>query len=499
MPLLSLPLEIINMIVSELPCKDVLGLMCTNRDLHDLLIRDLYKRNLDTDPGELALYWCAMNGAMQGMRHLLSWKVDLNRGLTYEGRWSLIIGLEAKSALVLAIEDDNLGMVDLLLKHGADVNYLSNDYPPWDTMPYTPLEVAVGRGNAVMTLFLLQKGAKIRDQITLSRAIRHGGLLAWVEAGRYNKRELQSPDVPEVAFNYDFRSVVEVLHLYGANVNEVPLLHDAVLYYGSLDDGVIEYLLYLGADVHAMDDVGASVISRVFRTQYRDARGSEAFAKLLIAHGAKFFPDELTVLLENAILREKLEDLHLVLKYGVDVNSLWCEEGGCLHLVIKHVFRDDMTQEGFLRLLLSRGADVHLKDHESSTPLIHAVSFPWNINLAKPLLDAGAKVQCHGEEGAQLLNFLIRNGLTTWFDPRTDELQRFLKYLEDLEDTEDLEDLSEWEPFPDFSEMDAMIKLVLEYGVCPDYTDDSGQCPLDLPGAGLFSALKPWLSKRGKA
>lgn len=49
-----------------------------------------------------------------------------------------------------------------------------------------------------------------------------------------------------------------------------------------------------------------------------------------------------------------------------------------------------------------------------------------------------------------------------------------------------------------FSETDAMIGLLLEYGVCPDYADDSGQCPLDLPGATLFSALQPWLSKRGK-
>lgn len=483
MVLLLLPVEIIKMIAAELPYEDVLDLICTNKFLHDLLLRDLYKRNLDTDPRGHALFWCAVNGAIQGMNHLLSWKADVNKRLwLYEKDKGGMIRWEPISALLLAVENDHLFIADLLLKHGADANANLTGHG------LTPLDVAVGRGNGVMTQLLLQKGAKIRDEITLSRAIEIGGSLAWVKAGRRGAWEYNSFKVPKVAPNYDFRAVVEVLHLYGANLNEVSLLHYAVEHYGSLDDGVIELLLSLGADVHAKDEAGLSVISFAFEGEFRDAARCNAFAQLLIAYGAKVKPEELTGLLENAIYRENLEDLELIVEYGVDVDFLWCEEGTFLHLVITRLFKDDTTKEEFLKSLLNRGADVLLRDRESKTPLEHAMLFPWNINLAKLLLDAGAKVQCQGKEGAQLLTYLIKDGLTSWFDPSTNALQY---YLEDM-------DVCELIHLHDFSEMDAMIELLLEYGVCPDYADDSGQCPLDQPGATLFSSLQPWLSKRGE-
>ncbi|CAG8266543.1 unnamed protein product [Penicillium nalgiovense] len=211
------------------------------------LICDIYKGNLDHDPYSMALIWCAMNGAIKGMHHLLFWKADLNTHLSlYKEHNGGITKLQTTSALHLAVEDDNLTMANLLLRHGADANAEFTD-------GITPLDVAVGRGNGVMTLLLLQNGAKIRDEITLSRAIEHAGTVAWVEAIRHG--EYYPFGEPEVAPNYDFRAVVEVLHLYGADLNRY-LLHDAVEHYGSPDDGVIELLLYLGADVHAKDKGG---------------------------------------------------------------------------------------------------------------------------------------------------------------------------------------------------------------------------------------------------
>lgn len=105
------------MVASELPDhQDVLDLICTNRFLHDLLIRDLYKKNIDTDPTGFALFWCVMTGARKGMRHLLSWEVDVNRELWwYDEEKSGIITWDPTSALRLAVEDDNLPMADLLL------------------------------------------------------------------------------------------------------------------------------------------------------------------------------------------------------------------------------------------------------------------------------------------------------------------------------------------------------------------------------------------------
>lgn len=119
---------------------------------------------------------------------------------------------------------------------------------------------------------------------------------------------------------------------------------------------------------------------------------------MLIAYGAEVKPEYLRYPLESAIYRDDIEDLELVLEYGADVNST-CSEGAFLHLVIDRFLGDETTQEVFLKSLLNRGADVLARDQQSRTPLELAI-LSWNINIAKPLLDAGAKIQCHGKEGA---------------------------------------------------------------------------------------------------
>ncbi|KAJ5513296.1 hypothetical protein N7463_002848 [Penicillium fimorum] len=320
-------------------------------------------------------------------------------------------------------------MVDLLLEYGADVNanFTGHSLTPFhQTCSFTVLDVAVGRYNAAMTLLLLQDGAKIIDEVTLSRAIDNGGLTAWVKAGYPGAHgDDCCSEAPEVASNYDFRIVVEFLHLYGADLNQVSL-HDAVEHYGSFDDGVIEHLLYLGADVHAKDSMGLSAISRAFAGELYNIQRCKAFAQLRRAYRAKLGAEDLRHSFDNALCWETFECVELVLEYGADMNSLRCAEGTCLHYMIRCVFGDNTRKEEFLKFLLNRGADVHLRDHESKTPLDHAVMFEWNMNIVKLLLDAGAKVQCKGKEGAQLLTHLIKDGLTTWFDPSTNQLQDYL-------------------------------------------------------------------------
>ncbi|KGO72240.1 hypothetical protein PEX1_060460 [Penicillium expansum] len=388
------------------------------------------------------------------MRHLLSWEVDVNRELwCYEDEKDQTLTWEPTSALHLAVEDDNLPMADLLLEHGADANAIFPERMPtsvvWLTQrTLTPLDVAVGRGNESMTLLHLQNGAKIRDEITLRRAIDHGGLLAAVKAGHHKPRDYDFIKLSEVAPNYNFRAVVEVLHLYGANLNEDSLLHDAVEHYGSLDNGVIERLLTLGADVNAKESEGDSVLSRAFENEYYDFRRCKAFVQLLTAHGAKAKPGELANALENAMLSEEFDWFELILDHVADVNSLLYTEGNSLHLVIANEFDHHASQEKFLKSLLNRGADVLLRYHESKTPLEHAISFSWNQNLAKLLLDAGAKAQCQGKEGARLLTNLIADGVNAWSNPDTNDLRDYLDGFPAL-------DLHE------FSGIDATIQLLI--------------------------------------
>ncbi|OQE08089.1 hypothetical protein PENVUL_c011G02804 [Penicillium vulpinum] len=384
-------------------------------------------------------------------------------------------------------------MADFLLKHGADVNaeFKTLSMGEWSpALPtVTPLDLAVGRGNSVMTLLLLQNGAKMRDGITLSRAIEHGAILAWINTESPGYWDDDGFEAPGVAPKYDFRTVVEVLNLYGADINQDCLLHYAVECYGSLDDGVIEHLLFLGANVHAKDSSGFSVISYAFEAEENTTQRIKAFVELLQLYGAKVDPEELHGPLQNAILSRDLEYLELVLDYGADVNFLY-DGGTYLHLAITHLAYDvdDTIQEKFVKALLNRGADVLLRNTESKTPLELAMSFSWKKNIAKLLLDAGAKVQCQGKEGTRLLNCLIVDDLAGRFYPDTNRLQYYLEAMET--------DPSEFESHHDFSDVDDMIGLLLEYGARPDYVDDSGQCPLDQQGAKLFSALHPWLSKR---
>jgi ankyrin repeat protein len=536
MSLLCLPREFIHMVVSELTCgRDLLNLICTNRLLHDLLILDLYKWAVEKDPLCYALVWCAVKGSMKGMERLYHFGVNLNRPLNGE-----VDPLKAKnypqstSALFEAVRNDQCLMVIWLLNHGADVNksYFRHDskvHSMCSTTPLfhaadesnlvmaslllsfgadvgfsggsvdlddetiTPLDVAAGRGDCAMTLMLLQSGAKITD-LTLSRAVSHAGDLAWMKSD-YTLASDTRLEAVETAPDCNYQDVVKALYLWGADVNDTGILRFAASYHGSLKDGIIELLLDLGADLNSKDHLRESVLFWVFGdSQYRSYQRSKDFVDFFMSRGAIFDPQEMGYALRYLIYGNEREVFDLLLEYGADVNVPNRDDGMTpLHDAI--VVLDRETKESFVKSLLSRGADVLLRDHTSKTALEYAILMPWDTEMVILLLDSGGKAHCQGKQGAKMLNMILMEpfgGKDRWIDPNGHELQG---WLEELDKDPDALFLSVNVQHNRMS-MDRMISLLLEYGVRADCVDESGQCPLDLPIAGLIPVLRPLVLER---
>ncbi|KAJ6072833.1 hypothetical protein N7467_010918 [Penicillium canescens] len=412
MPFQSLPLEVIRIIAWELPSdRDFLNLICTNSQLCSLLMRDLYKRNLETDPTNTALDWCATTGCMSALYKLAHWKPDFNRPLRFWDKFSN--KWKPTSALVKAVENNNAKTVLFLLKNGADPNY-GNGISDHTLEKLTPLEIAAERCAYMSAERLLSHGAKI-DQSILYRAITSGGRYTWVcgeRAGATSRLHGEYID-PE--------RTVRVILDHGAILNDPTTvwspLHEAVESYHYPGNGVIRWLLDHGADVNSRDALGRSPMFYAFKTEYRNPyQRSKKMVELLLEYGAEPSPEELGEHLFGS--QYSFEMTKLLLDLGADVNILNHDDMTPLHLLLSRLDSnghfeqlEPEEKERLTRLFISHGADVLLKDCEGNTPL-HLALDPdletmANANTVKQLLDAGAKVLCQSEDGFDPLLALL--------------------------------------------------------------------------------------------
>ncbi|KAJ9381457.1 hypothetical protein DTO063F5_6203 [Paecilomyces variotii] len=127
MPLLSLPQEIIILIVSCLPsARDIFHLLQVNRFAYNLLIHELCKRNIH-DTGGLALSFYALWGYDTRVRDMLALGADVD---IQNPRW------RDRTPLMLAISRRQIAVVRTLLENGANPNFTKG-------VKHGPLEIAI--------------------------------------------------------------------------------------------------------------------------------------------------------------------------------------------------------------------------------------------------------------------------------------------------------------------------------------------------------------------
>jgi ankyrin repeat protein len=217
----------------------------------------------------------------------------------------------------------------------------------------------------------------------------------------------------------------------GASVNAQDLAGDTPLHHGALTTqlGALQYLLRSGADVNARNEQGCTPLSMAARADVNGATtaadaavvqllldagadvtvknkagdsvlavavqgGSVKIVQLLEHAGAELTPVTATELLQKAVSWHRVAVARYLLSKGAAVNSKSPLDGSSLlHSIVAAATAataDAAASVEMMRLLLSRGADVHARCHEGETALYTAVQH-GHMALAEVLLAAGAE------------------------------------------------------------------------------------------------------------
>ncbi|CAL5871415.1 uncharacterized protein PFLUO_LOCUS5665 [Penicillium psychrofluorescens] len=441
---LDLPNELILLIAEETAIwgdGDLFALLRTNRALHDLLLPFLYA--LNADEGGDALLWCAEYGFEKGVQRLLS--LDVNPDLL-DIPWSidedsLRLRDNKKAALHLASLYGHEGVVNTLLKHGAEVNLL-------DERSLTPLSYAVLHGHITIVKLLLENGASCDfpgDEITDSRHARWLSPLhclslpsrlstpTWepifsllLQHGTDINVQHGEMDTPLNYVTQERGTVISVpesisrlLLEHGADVHAVTQSDETPLHLSALvahDDGVkvVKMLLERGADVNAQNDTGDTPL-HLSALDYRDC------TKVLLEHGADVNArnSEGQTPLRIAVEEKILPTVRLLLAHGADATIVDDDTGNNLLNLVGLSSKEDEVNLEIMTMLLDHGADVNHANYEGMTPLLYATC-PENMpedfyeherkDIVKLLLDRGADVNAKTPKGINALHLTLKNG-----------------------------------------------------------------------------------------
>ena len=329
-----------------------------------------------------------------------------------------------KPPLLLAIENGKSGFVEILLKRGADPNWIFEPKDPADwTSPLVPgmnaLMYAAYRGEVKAIELLIAKGldVNIRDNSENKTALWYaiyGGAAESVKflvnAGAERVKENGQTDLIEAAM-LGQNEIIKALIELGSDVNAankggstallwaatnghietVKLLVDlnAVInekektgwtaLMGAARSGsseTVRFLVEQGADIHARMENGKTAVSVAGNfpeiVRFLVEQGAEAEKSAGVSAQNK----ESEMSLTSAVTYDELKTVKSLLDKGADVNAR-TKEGDTALLIANRsggVLAEWNVRYQIIELLLDKGADVHAKNEDGNTPLLLSVS-----------------------------------------------------------------------------------------------------------------------------
>lgn len=354
-----------------------------------------YSKDQEVGASRTALQWAAENGNFQLCQVLVKAGADPNAAPAISDSRRYVY---VTTSLAAAVSSNNHQVVELLLKHGAEVNDKRGTR--------TALETAAKLNNTAITQLLLWAKAdpKADDSIILAVKNRSIELISMLlQAGAdINKIGLKGRNALSAAAKTNDSNLVKYLLGLGANPNPnepesepsaVPLVEAARL--GNLE--MIEILLHAGADCNQPEnstkpgrDVNLNAL------QLAAAKGNIDVVRRLLFAGADLnFPatrDGLTAL-QAAVISKNLELVQLLIDQGANPNSPGAGVFGVTALEAAVTNRNTRL----VQILLAAGA-------EGSTSLQRAAR-NGDDDLICLLLDNGADVNWPAP-GYQELNAL---------------------------------------------------------------------------------------------
>ena len=253
-----------------------------------------------------------------------------------------------KTPLVCACRGNNLDMVKLLVKAGADVNNKDGD-------GRSPIDVSIFNGSSIgiskdLIKFLLRCGAKVDNKNLLDRLI-------------------QVYDIGNGGFN--FNDILKLLIAGGADVNvqnwygRCPI-HTAIKY-GNLD--LIKSLIKNGADVNIKDNFGVTPILQTINEE--ELKNQKDILKFLIKNGADVnisYSSGMTPLIAcckyTNNYKNSLPLIKILVENGANINAQDSHGNTALHYAIKY---SDTPQS--VKYLIEHGADMDIENDSGWTPI----------------------------------------------------------------------------------------------------------------------------------
>ncbi|KAI2671481.1 hypothetical protein DTO013E5_10051 [Penicillium roqueforti] len=221
MCLLSLPPELILLVAGNLDSpKDFLGFLLTSPKCYNLLINELYQKNVRSDGGS-ALLWYASRGAELGVRNML--RAGANVNLRSPNRAQL-------TALLEAVKHKHTSVVQILLESGALPDAA-------DARSRRPLALATnGRSDVAITKLLLENGARA-DSAVFDK---HAPLFEAVRSSQESKVALLLKHGADT-YVLDCRTGMNLVYIAASK---------------NATSGIINILIDSGIQIESQDDMG---------------------------------------------------------------------------------------------------------------------------------------------------------------------------------------------------------------------------------------------------
>lgn len=269
---------------------------------------------------------------------------------------------KGETPLHVAVRGENLKLIDLLLKHGSQVDELTEVEETPDS-PYngkTPLITAVrSHKNPQVIAYLLKAGAQVNfvDKSTGYTA------LHYIAA---------APKTDDPSKEHTLQQAAEILLEYGANPNAIVEQkgQQMPIHLAAANNhvGVVEALLNKGADVNATTEKGITPMGIAAK------QGAVDMVKCLLKHHVDIV--ESKALFHAAFCRETTEVMDILLKAGADINA---PDAQGITPLFAAVYAVSLPNVQFL---LAHGADTKL--HPPGRTLLQHAFASWGSIEALP-------------------------------------------------------------------------------------------------------------------